>query len=792
MDPKELCIALAQAETEEEAVKILRNANYWDDEDAWSFYGGFEGNYSDIGNQQTKPECALVEKLINSVDAMLIQACVVKGIHPESKQAPSSIFLAVETFFGIHKGNLANIDPTTRSKLAESICLIATGSKSSPCYLIIDKAEGQTPSSMPTTFLSLPDRADKNKLRIPFVQGRFNMGGTGVLRFCSKLHNLELIISRKNPQMAKQLKGDSTAQQWGFTIVRRENSPKRKDSSSFKYLAPQGKIISFDAESLALLPGKYPSAYSQQLSWGSVIKLYEYQMSGLRAPIILDAYNRLSLLTPNIALPVRLYERRNGYTAHSYEATLSGLSVRLEEDKRENLEPGYPNSGSISARGQKMDLLVYAFKKGAEEKYRKNEGIIFVVNGQTQGRLTTDFFARKSVGLHYLQDSILVVVDCSTFDGRAREELFMNNREQLSDGDFRKEIEGQIEELLKHHQGLRELKEQRRREEIQTKLEDSKPLLEVLNDIMQKSPALASLFSIGNKIPNPFKTIRVKGTGVFKGKLHPTFFALLSDNGSTYLKHCPINRRFRVQFKTDVENEYFVRDNSPGEFSLAIQGKSTNDYLINLWNGMGNLTVHLPIDVKIGDTLKCRAAVSDETLINPFINEFNVIVQEAAKPSKGGTGGKRKKDGGQDHGETEVPSTLSLPEVVEVREPQWITHCFDRFSALKVKDNGEGGYDFFVNMDNVYLLTELKNRNSEDPKLTEAQYKYALVLIGLAMLKQSVNDDEGEKPTSGEGHTFDDGKVFDEIKAVTRALSTIIIPLITYLGALELEPENVD
>jgi hypothetical protein len=109
-----------------------------------------------------------------------------------------------------------------------------------------------------------------------------------------------------------------------------------------------------------------------------------------------------------------------------------------------------------------------------------------------------------------------------------------------------------------------------------------------------------------------------------------------------------------------------------------------------------------------------------------------------------------------------------------------------------VKDNGEGGYDFFVNMDNVYLLTELKNRNSEDPKLTEAQYKYALVLIGLAMLKQSVNDDEGEKPTSGEGHTFDDGKVFDEIKAVTRALSTIIIPLITYLGALELEPENVD
>ena len=38
---------------------------------------------------------------------------------------------------------------------------------------------------------------------------------------------------------------------------------------------------------------------------------------------------------------------------------------------------------------------------------------------------------------------------------------------------------------------------------------------------------------------------------------------------------------------------------------------------------------------------------------------------------------------------------------------------FDKESALKVKDSGEEGYDFFVNMDNVYLLTEIKGNTKK-------------------------------------------------------------------------------
>jgi len=64
-----------------------------------------------------------------------------------------------------------------------------------------------------------------------------------------------------------------------------------------------------------------------------------------------------SLLIPNIALPIRLFERRKGYAGHSLDTTLSGLSVRLEDDKRDNLELGYPSSHMIVCMGQRMTAV---------------------------------------------------------------------------------------------------------------------------------------------------------------------------------------------------------------------------------------------------------------------------------------------------------------------------------------------------------------------------------------------------------------------------------------------------
>ena len=183
MDNKRLCLRLLKSESEREVIHYLENAGYWNDPSAWKYYGDMENNFSTIGNQQRSPAAALVEKLINSVDAVLIKECLSRGISPESFKAPQSIQQALKDFFEIREGKLSNVEIYERGLLAENIALVSTGDKRSPCYTIVDKGEGQFPDEFSNTFFSLNK---SNKLRIPFVQGKFNMGGTGVLQFCKK------------------------------------------------------------------------------------------------------------------------------------------------------------------------------------------------------------------------------------------------------------------------------------------------------------------------------------------------------------------------------------------------------------------------------------------------------------------------------------------------------------------------------------------------------------------------------------------------------------------------------
>jgi len=225
------------------------------------------------------------------------------------------------------------------------------------------------------------------------------MGGTGVFRFCGET-NIQLIVSKRNPAIAVN-EGDPTKDYWGFTVVRREDPRGGVRSSSYKYLAPANHILFFQADSLPVMPSEYPNAYGKPLSYGTYLKFFEYKIGpGLRTNILLDLYNKLSLLMPHIALPVKLYERRKGYTGNSFETVLSGLSVRVDEDRSDNIEENFPTSGTLVVNGEKMKYSTYVFKKGKHEKYTKDEGIIFTINGQTHGYLSKSFFNRKGMEMN--------------------------------------------------------------------------------------------------------------------------------------------------------------------------------------------------------------------------------------------------------------------------------------------------------------------------------------------------------------------------------------------------------
>src|SRR4051794_6278223 len=95
----ELCMALMRADTEDEVIATLKDAGYWDEPNAWRLFSDNENSFSVIGNQQAEAIAAFVEKIINSVDARLVDACRMAGVDPESADAPQSMRAAVAQFF---------------------------------------------------------------------------------------------------------------------------------------------------------------------------------------------------------------------------------------------------------------------------------------------------------------------------------------------------------------------------------------------------------------------------------------------------------------------------------------------------------------------------------------------------------------------------------------------------------------------------------------------------------------------------------------------------------------------
>ena len=722
-----------------------------------------ENNFSIIGNQQSDPDSALVEKLINSIDAMLMKECLTRGVDPEGEQAPETMSNATELFFGIESGALVNMSLTKRRNLAENIILMATGSKSSPSFTIIDRGEGQEPSHFSDTFLSL---AKTNKIKIPFVQGKFNSGGTGSLQFCGNF-GLQLIVSRKDLEINK-----SRDTKWGFTIIRKFSPKSGYKSSQYRYLVIDDKVPAFEKEQLYVLPGEYPVAYKNPMLSGTLIKLYDYNIGpSLRTNILFDLYNRLSLLMPTVALPILLVERRSDYSGHSFETILSGLTVRLDEDKHMNLEPGFPDSGNIRIKGQDMGIKIYAFKHDAKRHYSTTEGIIFTINGQTHGSLPSSFFTRKSVDLSYLKNSLLVSVDCSFIDTESREQLIMNSRDRLRKTEFLSSIEDALEEILKEHPGLRALKESRRREELSNMIGDSKPIKEVLNKIISNSPSLSAVLKKGQGgIKNPFDLRNSISNKEFKGEFFPTYFNVKEHKTEEDAKLCNLNRRFRIEVFTDAVNDYFEREISPGSYNLFINmGDESNlvlDYSLHLWNGICNLTVELPENSKVGEIFYYTFEVSDEKKEDPFSVDFYVKVAPPDININGGSGTRRSSNDKSGEGDSSTKSELMLPNIKEVYGDKWIKHGFDKYSAIDVVE-AEGQMDLYINMENIFLLSEIKNKTGINADVLKNQFKYSLALFSISYISLNGNTE------------------LPDITAPSKAFSMIILPMLNALNNLD-------
>jgi hypothetical protein len=821
MTEYEMFLRLLKAETEGEVDAVLQESGYFEHNDQnWRPLGDDDNNWSTVGNQNTNPTGALVEKLINCVDAMLIAGCWKAGINPDSEHAPKSMADAACDFFDVPNGRLDSMTAVDRGKLADKIHFVATGPKTAPNYLIIDRGEGQSPWRFPATLLST---RGKNKYGIPFVQGINNCGGTAVLRFCGT-QKYQLIVSRRNPDCPVAA-DDDTRDLWGFTLVRQVlPSQQRRPRPTMWYLVPGGRIPSFRAAEIPVLPAfhdrrKPPKAYEGGLPFGTCIKVYAYNWSKTaRSLATTNAREELEKYLYTLALPVRITETRdlsrprededeNEGGTHYFQTTLSGLAVNIathREGKRgSRVEEGFsqlplqvtlPDIGELT-----VAVTVYRDKDNqgkAFDKGRIPHGVLFNLNGQVHHREPSTFIKEK-LGYGYLDKHMLVAVDCTNMSSDAQHNFLTPARDRTVDWEVKKCV---VDELVHHlsreesplRTALRELNARRRQEQLKDTLNDDEPA-KVLEDLVRTSPALAAILSGGARIHNPWLP-GVVDAPPFIGKRFPTYFRISHEPEGGLVKPCPINRTCRVQFETDAENGYLNRPEDPGQIAFSPQGINR---AWNLRNGMVGATFIVPPNARIGDFIPVEVQVTDNTQGEPFVSRFKIHVLPAARDEPRTPGTPRPR-GGQ---------RLAMPEVRAVTRDgreidgkptlQWGNgNDFNEFTALEIRPSGdeEGKYDIFVNMDNIHLVSELhrERRNSEHP-LIIYYFKYGLTLVALGMLQEHRRRQKAESENGHEGNGRQNGRQEEEpqengkdhlaeINAACMGIATVIIPVIQRLS----------
>ncbi len=782
MDNFTLFESLLKAETETAVEDVLKRANLnADDAAAWQPFGGFGMNLNQINNQQSDATAALVEKLINSIDAVLMAECYQAGIDPKGLAAPRSMAEAVEKLFNVKDGRIEHLSAAERTKLADRIHFIATGHKKEPCYLVVDKGEGQTPASFENTFLSL---TKQNKDDIPFVQGRFNCGGTGVLPFCGE-HKYQLIVSRRQPSCPTS-PDDATKALWGYTLVRRQKAAPGRKSSMYVYLAPNRTILTFDMPTILVLPADSSKnnparPYTQPLAHGTCIKLYNYRWKG-KSTATTEARFELERYLHSVSIPFRITETRE-YSANFYSTTLSGILAQVnemggEDEATSKFETGLgPAYGELNLHGiGRLPYKLFLLKEGYKERNFPH-GVYFTLNGQVHGDLPANFVS-TTLRFDYLARHLLVSVDCTQMDQAVREDFLMASRDRVRRNEAYDAICANLRDELREHTALRMHNALRKKKRLDETLSKEENAADYLQELLKSDPTLASILGIGSNV------ISTTGPATdaipFNGRKFPTFFRLVKEPKGGLVKLCPLNRTIRIEFETDATNDYFDRPDCAGSITFDPPNLCVSSHL---WDGKFTTKFQMPYDATVGDEIVMKVAVTDierTTKGQSFVSRFQMKGATEADdvpvppPGERSPGKKRNENG-------KPAAVLAAPDIREVRREHWQDpqFQFDDYTAVKIVHADDAqGYVFFVNMENRFLINELHKTKDEEANLVRHWFKYGVVLSALGILKESERiQEQGGLKEDQDTEPLD----LERIGRFAAGLARVVVPMIRAL-----------
>ena len=742
------------AQTENDVDKIINTHPYIFKSENWSPLGGNESNFGVIENQQSTPIAALIEKITNSIDAVLMKKCLQAGIAPKSSQAPRSMEEARTNFFPNHRDwDLA----TLRNQQAESIQILADGPRGKTSLIIYDDGEGQHPKEFENTFLSLL-RGNKNEIH--FVQGKYNMGGSGAIVFCGK----------KRYQLIGSKRYDNTGE-FGFTLIREHPLSKEeegvKKNTWYEYLKIDGKIPAFQADRQNL------SLYNRPFTTGTIIKLYSYDLPSGISDISRDLNQSINEYLFEPVLPVYTIEKEERYPKSSLRRGLYGLKRRLELEDEDNkyVEESFSEEFDDALFG-KMKVTCYVFRTKIDDRsvketketiqrefFKNRMSVLFSVNGQVHGHYTSEFITR-SLKLNLLKEHLLIHVDCTNMEYDFRKELFMASRDRLKDGEETRALRKFLAEKLGARGGRLWEIQKRRKDSIAVESEDAKDLLKSFAQNFSRNEELLKLLEQtlnldippqgkqkGNTNNSTKKKRSKKEEQPFNPQRFPALFKRrVSGKSDKEVVTIPLGGEKTIFFDTDVENNYFDRIEDPGELKIAILDFNKNeteggnapgkvDRIEDVFNARksspqkGTIKIHLnpKKEVSVGDEVKIKVSLEDPT--GEFEEIFWVKVSEPKAPSEPSPKPEKK----------EIP-TLGLPDLKyayrAVRpgkndEVTWeqVSEAtgdeMDYTTVMYPMVNGEKLEIVFINMDSTVLMNfRAKRTNPSQEWLDAANRKY--------------------------------------------------------------------
>ena len=738
-----LFFSFYKAQTEIELEPVIEKAEMDFNVD-WVPYGDNESYFGVIENQQASPIPALVEKITNSIDAILMKRCYEEGIDPKSASAPKTIEDAISIFFP----NSSNWDlPGRRGKQSENIQIIADGPRKDTSLIIYDAGEGQDPQNFGETFLSLL-RGNKNEIR--FVQGKYNMGGAGAVVFCGK-KRYQLIASRRFDGNGK----------FGFTLLRKhpltESEQQTRKNTWYEYLVIDDRIPAFDIHSLDL------GLYKRQFTTGSIIKLYSYQLPiGARSVISRDLNQSINEYLFEPALPIYTVDNEQRYPDdRNLARDLYGLKRRMEADgnryirERFSVDHKSPELGSFKAtayifNSRLPDRSVKETKETIRREFFKNNmSVLFSLNGQVHGHYTSEFITR-SLKFPLFKDYLLIHVDCTNLKLDFRNELFMASRDRLKNGEESAELRKQLSDILSRG----------RLKEIYTEWKDSLTSQaesgnELLRDFSKNLPLDSELIKLLNQTFNlkdrkgdkPEKKNKIRESKSpdynteFNPKRFPSYFSidLNSKDKKVPVTAIPTQGDKTILFSSDVEDQYFDRVEDPGELIISILGPSDNeneggdslgtpkdiDTLFNVSKSSpskGKIRVNMqPTDnMDVGESVTIKASLTspDGDLDQMFIVKIS----------------DKKKNDPKNIEKQQKPESIGLPKLQEVFQGSvdgklcWNNLEeknieFDYKSVMYPLVEGDKLDTIFINMDSR-ILKSYKSKLKTEEQITTADRRY--------------------------------------------------------------------